>query len=119
MGKPDKQGNNPAGSLNADIHGCHVMASTNTSSQQRIVTPLKYLRGAVNQIVLVKLKDGSEYIGVLELVDHTMNVVLSNCEEIDPDGNPTAKYGRVLIRGSQILFVSINYGHVAPEIAAR
>ncbi len=89
------------------------------SGVQKIATPLKYLRSAVNQIVLVKLKDGTEYIGVLELVDNTMNVVLADCEEIDSNGNPQAKYGRVLIRGSHILFVSINYGHVAPEIAAR
>ena len=86
---------------------------------QRLISPLKYLRSAINQIVLVKLKDGTEYVGVLELVDNTMNVVLSGCEEIDPNGNPTAKYGRVLIRGSHILFVSINYGHIAPEIATR
>jgi len=95
------------------------LASVRTGSSQKIATPLKYLRSAINQIVLVKLKDGTEYIGVLELVDNTMNVVLADCEEIDSRGNPQAKYGRVLIRGSQILFVSINYGHVAPEIAAR
>jgi len=80
-------------------------------------TPLKYLKGAVNQIVLVKLKDGHEYIGTLDLVDHTMNVVLSNCQEYDDNGRPTARYGKVLIRGSHIVFISINYGQVAPEIA--
>ncbi len=80
-------------------------------------TPLKYLRSAVNQTVLIKLKDGYEYIGTLELVDHTMNVVLSDCEEYDDQGNKVARYGKVLIRGSHILFVSINYGQVAPEIA--
>jgi len=85
----------------------------------KVASPLKYLRSAMNQIVLVKLKDGTEYIGILELVDHTMNVVLANCEEIDPNGKPTAKYGRVLIRGSHILFVSVNYGQVAPEVAVR
>ncbi len=97
----------------------HILAAARPGTPQKIATPLKYLRSAVNQIVLVKLKDGTEYIGVLELVDNTMNVVLADCEEIDSSGNPQAKYGRVLIRGSQILFVSINYGHVAPEIAAR
>jgi len=96
-----------------------LVASVKQSSASRLSSPLKYLRGAVNQIVLVKLKDGTEYVGVLELVDNTMNVVLTNCEEIDSDGKPIAKYGRVLIRGSHILFVSINYGRVAPEIAAR
>jgi len=83
----------------------------------RGATPLKYLKGAVNQIVLVKLKDGYEYIGTLDLVDHTMNVVLSNCQEYDDNGRPTARYGKVLIRGSHIVFISINYGQVAPEIA--
>ncbi len=83
----------------------------------RGATPLKYLKGAVNQIVLVKLKDGHEYIGTLDLVDHTMNVVLSNCQEYDDNGRPTARYGKVLIRGSHIVFISINYGQVAPEIA--
>ncbi len=83
----------------------------------RGATPLKYLKGAVNQIVLVKLKDGHEYIGTLDLVDHTMNVVLSNCQEYDDNGRPTARYGKVLIRGSHIVFISINFGQVAPEIA--
>ncbi len=85
---------------------------------QRTATPLKYLKSAVNQTVLVKLKDGHEYIGVLELVDHTMNVVLSDCEEYDGSGKPVARYGKVLIRGSQILYISINYGQVAPELVA-
>lgn len=83
----------------------------------RPATPLKYLRSALNQTVLVKLKDGHEYIGIMELVDHTMNVVLSECQEYDSDGSPVARYGRVLIRGSHIVFVSINYGQVAPEHA--
>ncbi|MEM2579540.1 MAG: LSM domain-containing protein, partial [Desulfurococcaceae archaeon] len=56
---------------------------------------------------------------VLELVDPTMNVVLSDCDEIDSSGNKTTKYGKALIRGSQILFVSINYGRVSPELAVR
>lgn len=96
-----------------------MAATVKQSSTSKLVSPLKYLRGAVNQVVLVKLKDGKEYVGVLELVDNTMNVVLADCEEIDSNGKPTAKYGKVLIRGSHILFVSINYGQVAPEIAAR
>ncbi len=83
----------------------------------RTTTPLKYLKSAVNQTVLVKLKDGHEYIGMLELVDHTMNVVLSDCEEYDDSGKPVARYGKVLIRGSQILYISINYGQVAPQLA--
>ena len=79
-------------------------------------TPLKHLRAAIDQIILVKLKDGTEYVGKLELVDHTMNVVLSDCVKYDSNGNPITRYGKVLIRGSHIAFISINYGQVAPEM---
>jgi len=78
-------------------------------------TPLKYLRSAVDQVILVKLKDGTEYIGRLETVDHTMNVVLVNCHVYDGLGRPVNRLDRVLIRGSHIAFISINYGQVAPE----
>ncbi len=80
-------------------------------------SPLKHLRGAVDQVILVKLKDGTEYIGKLELVDHTMNLILSDCVKYDNEGNPVARYGKVLIRGSHIAFISINYEHVAPEVS--
>lgn len=78
-------------------------------------SPLKYLKAAVDQVILVKLKDGTEYIGKLEIVDNTMNVVLTNCVKYDDNGNPIARYGKVLIRGSHIAFISVNYGQVSPE----
>ncbi len=87
-----------------------------TREPTKMVSPLKYLRSAVNQVVLVKIKDGTEFIGVLEMADHTMNLVLTDCEAIDANGNKIAKYGKVLIRGSHIVYVSVNYGQVAPEI---
>ncbi|ADI32246.1 Like-Sm ribonucleoprotein core [Staphylothermus hellenicus DSM 12710] len=93
------------------------MGITMSVPKPKTATPLKYLKSAINQIVLVKIKDGHEYIGTLDMVDHTMNVVLSNCQEYGDNGKPTARYGKVLIRGSHIVFISINYGQVAPEIA--
>ncbi|BDB97099.1 Sm ribonucleo [Saccharolobus caldissimus] len=78
--------------------------------QAKVENPLKSLRTAVNRIVLVKLKDGSEYIGKLEQTDGTMNLVLRDCTEIrEGTSEPVAKYGRVLIRGSNILFISVDY----------
>ena len=88
-------------------------------SKNKPATPLKHLRGALDQIILVKLKDGTEYVGKLELVDHTMNVVLSDCIKYDSQGNPVARYGKVLIRGSHIAFISINYEQVAPEVVGK
>ncbi|MEM1720056.1 MAG: LSM domain-containing protein, partial [Desulfurococcaceae archaeon] len=40
--------------------------------------------------------------------------VLSNCIEYN-DEKPTLRLGKVIIRGSNIEFVSIDYGKVAPE----
>jgi len=76
----------------------------------RLENPLKALKAAMNKNVLVKVKDGNEYIGRLVMTDPTMNVVLSNCTELSDNGqSPVAKYGTVFIRGSQILYIAIDY----------
>jgi len=83
-------------------------------SNQRPQSPLKILKSAEGNIVLVRTKGGYEYMGVLELVDPIMNVVLTNCLEFN-EGKPTLRLGKVVIRGSNIEFISIDYGRVAPE----
>ena len=81
--------------------------------QAMVENPLKSLRMATNKIVLVKLKDGSEYIGKMEQSDGTMNLVLRDCTEMrEGTADPIAKYGRVLIRGSNILFISVDYENI-------
>ncbi|HDJ51015.1 MAG TPA: Sm ribonucleo [Thermoprotei archaeon] len=77
--------------------------------QQRIETPLKTLRSSVNKDVLVKVKDGNSYVGRLIMTDPTMNIVMTDCEELTDKENPVAKYGTVLIRGSQILYIVVDY----------
>ncbi|EZQ03819.1 MULTISPECIES: U6 snRNA-associated Sm-like protein LSm6 [Acidianus] len=78
--------------------------------QAKVENPLKNIKTAMNRVVLVKLKDGSEYIGKLEQTDGTMNLVLRDCLELrEGTSDPVAKYGRVLIRGSNILFISVDY----------
>lgn len=73
-------------------------------------SPLKYLKAAINNTVLVKLKDGSEYIGKLEQYDTTMNLTLVDCIEVkEGSDTPIAKYGLVLVRGSNILFINVDY----------
>ncbi len=89
-------------------------------STQRPASPLRVLREARSKVIFVKLKDGSEYIGKLELTDGTMNLILSDCVEIDPEtGKPKVKYGQVLIRGSMVVFVSVDYELYGglPEVA--
>ncbi|HIQ03510.1 MAG TPA: Sm ribonucleo [Desulfurococcales archaeon] len=80
------------------------------STRKDIGSPLKYLRSAINNLVLVKLKDGSEFIGRLVHCDNTMNLMLEDCLEVrEGINNPVAKYGRVFVRGSNILFVTLDY----------
>ena len=66
--------------------------------------PLKLLLRSINNIVLVKLKDGREYKGRLIEMDNYMNLVLSGAEEIEND-EYTARFGEVFIRGNNILFI--------------
>ena len=76
----------------------------------KTVPPLRYLKEARGSSVLVKLKDGGEYVGVLDFSDNTMNLILKDCVELNENtGELKAKHGTILIRGSNILFVSLNY----------
>ncbi|MDM7275638.1 MAG: U6 snRNA-associated Sm-like protein LSm6 [Thermoprotei archaeon] len=78
------------------------------------VNPIKYLREAVNNSIYVKLKDGSEYLGILRVTDNTMNLILDETVEVKGGKTRVAKIGRALIRGSMIQYVSFN-----PDIAAE
>ena len=78
------------------------------------VAPLKMLAKALNNRVLVKLKDGSEYVGILYRYDNTMNIILTDAEEVsegklDP---PIAKFGKIMIRGSNVLYIVLNLDEI-------
>ncbi|MEM0025815.1 MAG: LSM domain-containing protein [Zestosphaera sp.] len=76
----------------------------------RLESPLRVLRSSINKNVLVKVKEGSSYTGQLIFADNTMNLVMINAEEVsDEDLKPIARYGTILIRGSQILYVVVDY----------
>ncbi len=76
----------------------------------RMESPLRTLRSSINKDVLVRVKDGNAYYGRLIMTDATMNVVMTECEELHHESNePVAKYGTVLIRGSQILYIVVDF----------
>ncbi len=82
---------------------------TDTRSERtRIEPPPKYIRNALNTEVLVRLKDGSEFIGKLVDYDSVMNLILEDSKEVDREGNPRINLGKVMIRGSQIIFVRVS-----------
>lgn len=70
--------------------------------------PTRFIRNALNTEVLVRLKDGSEFLGKLVDFDSVMNIILVDAKEIDGSGNPVISLGKVMIRGSNIIFVRVS-----------
>lgn len=71
--------------------------------------PLQILRGMVGKQVVVKLKNDLGYIGQLEKVDLQMNLILTGAVEHDRN-KEVSNLGRVIIRGNNILYVSLAPG---------
>lgn len=69
--------------------------------------PLSVLQKAINKEVRVRLKNSLEYRGTMVNIDSYMNVLLENASEHDEDGKLIKNYGRVVIRGNNILFIKI------------
>jgi len=68
--------------------------------------PLNVLQNSVSKRVTVKLKTDVEYKGEMDSVDAFMNVILSNAEEFTGNEHST-KYGKVIVRGDNVLFIRI------------
>lgn len=71
---------------------------------QKSKNPLTILQNAQNSVIILRLKDGTEYKGLLKEIDAYMNLILENCTEI-MDGSPVAKYNEIFIRGNNLLFI--------------
>ncbi len=73
--------------------------------------PIKALEQNLNEIVSIKLKDQRIFRGRLTRCDVYMNLTLADAEELVPgeDGvlEAKAKYGEILLRGNNILWIQI------------
>ena len=78
----------------------------NNNSDLKITKPLNKLQRSVNKNVMVRLKNDVEYRGKMTNVDAYMNVILNDAEEY-ADGTLSANYGKVVIRGNNVLFINI------------
>ncbi len=74
--------------------------------QIKLSVPIKIMTRMLNKEVVARLKGGVAVRGVLSAYDGCMNLVLDNAAELDNSGEPLARYGRILIRGSQVIYVS-------------
>ncbi len=78
--------------------------SSRNNTPQRSKNPLQILQNSQGSEILLRLKDGTEYRGMLKEIDAYMNLILENCTEI-MDGSPVAKYNEIFIRGNNLLFI--------------
>ncbi|MCK4286616.1 MAG: ribonucleoprotein [Candidatus Lokiarchaeota archaeon] len=78
--------------------------SNRNNNQTRSKNPLAILQNAQGSIILLRLKDGTEYKGLLKEIDAYMNMILTDATEI-LDGSPVAKYNEIFIRGNNLLFI--------------
>ncbi|NLL94905.1 MAG: small nuclear ribonucleoprotein [Thermoplasmatales archaeon] len=67
--------------------------------------PLDVLKASLNSNVIVELRSGRQYRGVLDGYDIYMNVVLKKAEEFI-NGESVGRLGTTIVRGDNIIYVS-------------
>ena len=75
-------------------------------SQTTAKRPLTTLQKNTRKSVIVRLKNDVEYKGKMVNVDSYMNLIMSDAEELK-DGKIVEKYGRVILRGNNVLFIKL------------
>jgi len=75
-------------------------------SQTTAKRPLTTLQKNTKKSVVVRLKNDIEYRGKIVNVDSYMNLIMADAEELN-DGKVVEKYGRVILRGNNVLFIKL------------
>lgn len=76
---------------------------TTDSPNMQIIKPLILVYKQIGKAITVYLKSGEKYTGRLTKVDSYMNLILEDA--VEESANKTTRYGRVLIRGNNILII--------------
>ncbi|MCS5530488.1 MAG: U6 snRNA-associated Sm-like protein LSm6 [Candidatus Nitrosopelagicus sp.] len=75
-------------------------------SQTTAKRPLTTLQKNTKKSVIVRLKNDIEYKGKMANVDSYMNLIMTDAEELK-DGKTTEKFGKVILRGNNVLFIKL------------
>ena len=77
-----------------------------TVSETTSKRPLTMLQKHTKKNVIVRLKNDVEYKGKIDNVDSYMNLIMTDAEELK-DGKAVEKFGRVILRGNNVLFIKL------------
>ncbi|KAG2478082.1 hypothetical protein LCGC14_2080020 [marine sediment metagenome] len=83
-----------------------MLTSEKSVSQSSAKRPLTTLQKSTKKKVTVRLKNEVEYKGKMDNVDSYMNLIMTDAEEIRDD-KVIANYGRVIVRGNNVLFIRL------------
>lgn len=75
-------------------------------SQASAKRPLTALQKNTKKKVVVRLKNDVQYKGKMDNVDSYMNLIMTDAEELNDD-KVIANYGRVIVRGNNVLFIKL------------
>ena len=75
-------------------------------SQTTTKRPLTTLQKSTKKNIVLRLKNEVEYKGKMENVDSYMNLIMTDAEELS-NGKPVGKFGRVIVRGNNVLFIKL------------
>lgn len=76
------------------------------ASPQSQKRPLAVLQKAISKKATIRLKTDVEYRGRVSNVDAFMNLILEDAEEFEA-GVKSANYGKVIVRGDNVLYVKL------------
>ena len=77
-----------------------------SEERPRAKRPLTVLQKSTSKRVTVSLKNEVEYRGKIDSVDTYMNLIMADAEEL-VGGKAVASYGRVILRGNNVLFIRL------------
>ena len=73
---------------------------------ERSRKPLNVLGRQLNANISISLKNGIEYKGLMIHCDSYMNIILTGASE-HRDEQLIAQYGKILVRGNNILYITL------------
>ncbi len=92
-------------SRHLDLTKTSLSSARTLFARRPMIKPLQRLNQSINSPVIVELKAGREFRGILDGYDPHLNLVLKNAEEL-VQKESVRKVDLALVRGDNVVYVS-------------